>query len=57
MYVKANIALSEYYRDIIADELNVKEVIFTDDVRAFTSTASSPSLRPWDRSSESRLEP
>jgi len=45
MYVKANIALSEYYRDIIADELNVKEVIFTDDVRAFTSYSFKPQLK------------
>ena len=37
--------LSEFYTDIIRDELNVKEVQFTDDVRAFTSYSFKPQLR------------
>ena len=45
MYVKADFTLSDFYKDIIADELNVKEVIFTDDVRDFTSYAFKPQLR------------
>lgn len=46
MYVKAeNNQLSDYYKDIIADELNVKEVIFTNDVRNFTSYNFKPQLK------------
>ena len=37
MFVKAEKALGEMYQEIIADELNVKKVTFTDDVRDFTS--------------------
>ena len=45
MYIKAEEALDQFYRDIIAEELNVKEVIFTDDVRDFTSYTFKPQLR------------
>ena len=45
MYLKADFALSGYYTDIIKEELNVKEVVFTDDVRAFTSYTFKPQLR------------
>jgi isoleucyl-tRNA synthetase len=45
MYVKANDTLSEYFKDIIAEELNVKEVVFTDDVRDFTSYSFKPQLK------------
>ena len=45
MYVKAAFELSDFYKDIIADELNVKEVEFTDDVSAFTSYSFKPQLR------------
>ena len=45
MYVKAAFELSDFYKDIIADELNVKEVVFTDDVSAFTSYSFKPQLR------------
>ncbi len=45
MYVKADENLSEYFKDIIADELNVKEVVFTDDVRDFTSYSFKPQLK------------
>ena len=45
MYVKAAFELSDFYKDIIADELNVKEVAFTDDVSAFTSYSFKPQLR------------
>ncbi|MCM1113552.1 MAG: isoleucine--tRNA ligase [Muribaculum sp.] len=34
-----------FYTDIIADELNVKEVLLADDVREFTSYAFKPQLR------------
>ena len=45
MYVKAGVKLDSFYTDIIKDELNVKEVIYTDDVREFTSYTFKPQLR------------
>ena len=45
MYVKAGVKLDEFYTDIIKDELNVKEVVFTEDVREFTSYTFKPQLR------------
>ena len=45
MYVKADFNLSEFYIDIIADELNVKKVTFTDDVRDFSSYSFKPQLK------------
>lgn len=45
MYVKAEFELSQFYTDIIADELNVKRVTFTDDVRDFSSYSFKPQLK------------
>ncbi|MGN0168657.1 MAG: isoleucine--tRNA ligase [Acetatifactor sp.] len=45
MYIKADFSLDSFYTDIIKDELNVKEVVFTDDVRDFTSYTFKPQLR------------
>ncbi len=45
MYVKSEGSLSRFYIEIIEDELNVKEVIFTDDVRDFTSYTFKPQLK------------
>ena len=45
MYIKSDFTLSEFYQEIIEDELNVKEVVFTDDVRDFTSYTLKPQLR------------
>ena len=45
MYVKAAKALDSFYVEIIKDELNVKQVIFTDDVRDFTSYTFKPQLK------------
>jgi isoleucyl-tRNA synthetase len=45
MYIKADLTLDSFYTDIIKDELNVKDVIFTDDVRDFTSYTFKPQLR------------
>ena len=45
MYIKSDFTLSEFYQEIIEDELNVKEVVFTDDVRNFTSYTFKPQLR------------
>ena len=45
MFVKAEEALPKYYADIVTEELNVKAIEFTDDVRAFTSYTFKPQLR------------
>ena len=45
MYVKAPQKLDKFYVDIIADELNVKEVEFTDDVSSYTTYQFKPQLR------------
>ena len=45
MYVKAEKKMGEFYTDIIADELNVKEVKFADDVESFISYSFKPQLR------------
>ncbi|MCI6732170.1 MAG: isoleucine--tRNA ligase [Lachnospiraceae bacterium] len=45
MFVKSEVVLPEFYQSIIADELNVKKVAFTDDVRSFTSYSFKPQMR------------
>lgn len=45
MYIKSEWSLGEFFTDIIAGELNVKEVIFVDDVSDFTSYSFKPQLR------------
>mgnify|MGYP003491040938 FL=1 len=45
MYVKAPFELPEFFTDIIADELNVKKVVFTEDVSGYTTYTFKPQLR------------
>ena len=45
MFVKAEFELGDFYKEIIEDELNVKDVEFTDDVRAFTTYNMKPQLK------------
>ncbi len=45
MYVKADHELSDFYVEIIEDELNVKSVEFVEDVRNFTSYSFKPQLK------------
>ena len=45
MYVSADFELSKFFTDIIAEELNVKEVELTKDVSAFTSYSFKPQLK------------
>ena len=45
MYVKAEKEMGQFYTDIIADELNVKEVEFAKDVESFISYSFKPQLR------------
>ncbi len=45
MYVKAETAVEESFLPIIAEELNVKSVVFTDSVKDFTSYSFKPQLR------------
>ena len=45
MYIKADKEMGQFYTDIIADELNVKEVKFANDVKSFISYSFKPQLR------------
>ena len=52
MYIKADfsgdgtsVGLDEFYTAIIREELNIKEILYTDDVREFTSYTFKPQLR------------
>ena len=49
MYVKADTELDEFYKEIIEDELNIKNVEFTKDVSAFTSYTFKPQLKTLGR--------
>ena len=45
MFVKAESELSEYFVKIIEDELNIKSVVFSDDVTSFMSYSFKPQLK------------
>ncbi len=45
MFVKSEKVLPEFYQEIVEEELNVKTLEFTEDVRAFTSYTFKPQLR------------
>ena len=45
MYVKADFELPMFYQDIVTDELNVKTMTFTQEVRDFTSYSFKPQLK------------
>ncbi len=45
MFVKASFVLPDFYTEIIAEELNVKKVTFTQDVSSFTDYSFKPQLR------------
>lgn len=45
MYIKSENTLSQMFVDIIADELNIKNVIFTNEVREFTTYKFKPQLK------------
>ena len=45
MFIKAEFDLNDYYKEIIEDELNVKEVVFTQEVKDFTSYTFKPQLK------------
>ena len=45
MYVKADFELPKFYQDIVKDELNVKVITFTQEVRDFTSYSFKPQLK------------
>ncbi|MEG1291287.1 MAG: isoleucine--tRNA ligase, partial [Lachnospiraceae bacterium] len=45
MFIKAPSELPEFFLAIIADELNVKKVVFTEDVSSFTDYTFKPQLR------------
>ena len=45
MYVRAEKELEEVYKNIIADELNIKQVVFKDDLSDFTNYTFKPQLK------------
>lgn len=45
MFVKAPEKMDQFFTDIIADELNVKEIKFADDVESFISYSFKPQLK------------
>ncbi|MGN0384220.1 MAG: DUF5915 domain-containing protein, partial [Eubacterium sp.] len=45
MFIKAEWKLSDFFKEIIAEELNVKNVEFTDDIRGFTTYTFKPQLK------------
>ncbi|MCR5586155.1 MAG: isoleucine--tRNA ligase [Lachnospiraceae bacterium] len=49
MYVKAENSLSDFYLDIVKDELNVKEIEQTDEMDSFMSYSFKPQLKTLGR--------
>lgn len=45
MLVKANFELPQMFKDVVTEELNVKEMVFTDDVKEYTNFKLKPQLR------------
>jgi len=45
MYVNADRELSDFFKEIVADELNVKEVVFKDDMEEYLSYSFKPNFR------------
>ncbi|MBQ6359972.1 MAG: isoleucine--tRNA ligase [Lachnospiraceae bacterium] len=45
MFAKSPVELSDFYGDIIRDELNVKKITFTDEVDGFISYSFKPQMR------------
>jgi isoleucyl-tRNA synthetase len=45
MFVKAAFELPEMFKDLVADELNVKDIIFTEDAKSFMQYKFKPQLR------------
>ncbi|MBR5047495.1 MAG: class I tRNA ligase family protein, partial [Eubacterium sp.] len=45
MFVSGAVELDDFFKEIIEDELNVKEVIFSEDVSEFTSYSFKPQMR------------
>ena len=54
MYVKAPVVLPDFYKEIVEEELNVKEVVFKDDMEAYLTYSFMPQFRVPDRRSERR---
>ena len=45
MYVKAESTLDDFFKEIVEDELNVKEVVFKEDMEDFTVYTFKPNFR------------
>jgi isoleucyl-tRNA synthetase len=45
MYINADFELPDMFKELVADELNIKEIVFTDDTRLFTTYDIKPQLK------------
>ncbi len=45
MFVKTDRELDAFYQDIVRDELNIKQIVFTNEVNEFTSYSFKPQLK------------
>lgn len=45
MYVKAEFELPQMYKELVEDELNIKEIVFTNDTKSFTTYLFKPQLK------------
>jgi len=45
MYVKAGFEMPREYKELVEDELNIKEMVFTDDAKSFTVYKFKPQLK------------
>lgn len=45
MYIKADFELPEMYKELVGEELNIKEIIFTEDANTFTTYKFKPQLK------------
>ena len=45
MFVKAPVVLPDFYKEIVEEELNVKEVVFKDDMEAYLTYSFKPQFR------------
>ena len=55
MYVKGAQHVSELYQDIIKDELNIKEIVFTDDTSSFAGYVFKPNFKTLGKRFGSRI--
>ena len=55
MYVKANLVLDDFYREIVEEELNVKHVVFKDDMEEYVNYTVKPNFRVLGKKAGKRM--